>query len=410
MACSVSNPIDCISSVAGSVAGDAFSSIAKDFAHAADSAVNWLWNQLGSSTAVHLGGAAFDVDLGIIVAITGTVALGLFLVQVITSTLRRDPGGLARAARGLLVAFIAGGVAVGVTNVLLGAVDALSTGVVHTAMGTDLHGMGSKVLSDQSLTGVSNPAAMMLLSVAAIAAVVIVWLALTIRKVLIVVSAVFAPLAFAGSLADITVSWTRRWIEAMVALIFSKLILVLIFVIGWGVLEGAGQVGTGTSQTLTQLVSGLLILTLAGFSPWLALKLVHFSGDQFHHLHGMAAAASTGAQKVASAPQKAAAWKASAAGAAAGGGAGAASAFGSTSRGRSRNGAPLPFAGGSPGRGEGGSPAPVAAMTSVAAAAVPASGTPPSASGPLWPDNSGPYSSPSKPRPSFPQQPHPVQE
>jgi hypothetical protein len=132
-----------------------------------------------------------------------------------------------------------------------------------------------------------------------------VWAALMVRKVLIVVSAVFAPIAFAGSLADITTSWVRRGIEVTAALIFSKLILVLIFLVGWGMLaKGVGQAGHSGPQTTTQAVSGLLVLALAGFAPWLALKMVHWTGDQFHHLHTMAATSTAGAQKVMAAPQK----------------------------------------------------------------------------------------------------------
>jgi hypothetical protein len=165
----------------------------------------------------------------------------------------------------------------------------------------------------------------MVISLAALVAVLIVWAALMIRKVLIVVSAVFAPLAFAGSLADITVSWTRKWIEVVVALIVSKLVLVLIFVIGLGMLvDGVGQAGNGATQRTTQTVSALLVLALAGFAPWLALKLVHWSGDQFHHLHALATTSASGAQKVARTPQKVQ----SVAVAAFGGGAGAATSGG----------------------------------------------------------------------------------
>jgi hypothetical protein len=320
VSCSFNHPIDCLTSAASSVAGDAFAAIAHDFGEAADAAINWLWAQLSSATAVHLGGPGFQVDLGIVAAITAVVAVGLFVIQVITSTLRRDPGGMGRAAKGLCVAFIAGGAAIAVTNLLLEAVDSLSAGVVQVATGTNIDGMGHALLSGTAVLQVGNPAAMMLLSLAAIGAVVIVWFALTVRKVLIVVSAVFAPLAFAGSLADITVSWTRKWIEVMVALIFSKLMLVIVFVVGWEVLDGgAGRNGGGTGQTVTQTAAGLLILGVAGLAPWMALRLVHFSGDQFHHLHTMATSATSGAQVAVSAPQKAAAWKATGAGLAAGG-------------------------------------------------------------------------------------------
>ncbi|MBO0694412.1 MAG: hypothetical protein J2P58_16015, partial [Acidimicrobiaceae bacterium] len=259
-----------------------------------------MWGQLGQATAVHLGGVGFDQDLAIVGAISGVVAVGLFMIQIATSVLRRDPGGLGRAVKGLFIAFLAGGVAVGATNLALSAVDSLSAGVVQLTMGTTIDRMGPRLLSTNAIAAVSNPAGMFLLAIVAILASVIVWAALLVRKALIVVSAVFAPLAFAGSLADITVSWTRKWIEMMAALIISKLVLVLIFVIGWGILDGhAGQATTGTTQTVTQTATGLLILTLAGFAPWMALKLVHFGEDQFHRLHILSSGTASGARTAA---------------------------------------------------------------------------------------------------------------
>src|SRR5579875_1197658 len=149
MTCSWSDPLsygDCAGQVARSVAGDAFESIARSFAHAATDAASWLWNQLGAATAVSLGGAGFSTVASIVAAIAGVVAVGLFAVQLAQSALRRDPGGLGRAVKGLFVAFIAGGAAVAVVNLLLAAVDALSSGVVHTAAGTDPAGLGRLVL------------------------------------------------------------------------------------------------------------------------------------------------------------------------------------------------------------------------------------------------------------------------
>jgi type IV secretion system protein TrbL len=330
MGCSLLDPTGCATSIAKSVAGDAFSAIATDFAKAADSVTNWMWGQMSSATAVHLGGQGFDLDLAIVGTIALTVAVGLFMVQIITSVLRRDGHGLARAGKGLLVAFLGGGAAIAVTNLLLQATDALSAGVVQAAMGTTLSGMGGKLLAANAILTMQNPSVMLLAAIATIAAVMIVWFALMVRKVLIVVSAVFAPLAFAGSLADISVSWTRKWIEIMVALIASKLILVIIFIVGWGVLlSHVGQSGTGVGQSVTQVVSGILILGVAGLAPWMALKLVQFSGDHFHQLHAMSGAAAGGAAVAVSAPQKAASIGSSAsrlagAGASSGGGGGGA--------------------------------------------------------------------------------------
>jgi type IV secretion system protein TrbL len=307
---------DCASDVAKSVAGDAFHSIAESFGSAADHAVNWLWTQMNAATAVHLGGKGFDLELGIVAAITGVVAVGLFLIQIIQSVLRREPGGMGRAVKGLVVAFIGGGAAIAVVNLLLSATDQLCQGIVQATTGTDVAGLGRLMLGSGEITSaVSGSAGLLLLSLACIAAAVIVYVALVIRKVLLVVTAVFAPLAFAGSLADVTVSWTRRWIETTVALIVSKLILVLIFVAGYGMLiEGAGQAGSGETQQVTQVVSGILVLCLAGFAPWLALKIVHFTGDHAHQLHALGSTAVGGAAAGGRMAQKAAPYATSAVG------------------------------------------------------------------------------------------------
>ena len=306
MACSLFNPLSygsCVGGAAESVAEGAFASVARSFADAAQSATSWLWGQLSAATAVQLGGAGFDTLLGVTAAIAGTVAVGLFVLQVAQSALRRDPGGLGRAVKGLFVAFLAGGVAVSVVNLLLAATDALCNGVTEVALGTDPAGLGELVLGSAAtatlagmVSGAGGAAGVLLLALAILAAVVVVYIALVVRKVLIVITAVFAPLAFAGSLADITVGWVRRWVEVTVALVVSKLVLVLIFVVGYFMLvQGAGQAGSGVSQQVTQVVAGAIVLALAGFAPWLALRLVHFTGDHAQQLHAMASASVGGA-------------------------------------------------------------------------------------------------------------------
>ena len=296
---------------AGSIAESAFNDIAKDFGDAAASAVNWLWNQISGATAISLSGPAFGKDLAIVTTLAVVVATGLFVLQVIASVLRRDPSGLARALKGLVVAFVGSVAAIAVTTLLLAAVDSLSAGFVSVATGDSIQAMGSAILSASAITAIANPAVALLLSLVVLGAVIFVWGAMMIRKLLIIVAAVFTPLAFAGATSDLSTSWVRKWIETMVALVVSKLILVIIFVIGLGVLtDGLGEVnGTGSgasaTQSITQTIVGTLILLMAGFAPWLAIKLVHFGGEHFGQIHGQARYAVAGAQSVAAAPRKA---------------------------------------------------------------------------------------------------------
>jgi len=303
-----------IGSLGTTVATSVFSSVASAFGNTADSAINWLWQQLSTSTAISLSGANFELDLGIVVSIAAVVCLGLFIIQMALSALKHDAGGIGRALRGLVIATVGCAITLASLDVLLGAVDKLCVGVVKIATGGTIATMGTKIIAGTMFTTVlATPATVLILSLFAICAVAVVWFALVIRKMLIIITAIFAPLAFAGGVADLSRGWVRKWLEAMLALVFSKLILIIIFVIGLGVLGGMGSPAGATPFTaITQEITGLLILLVAGFSPWMALRIVHFTGDHVATMAGSASHASSGASTVVGAPQKAAQMKYSA--------------------------------------------------------------------------------------------------
>jgi len=236
-------------------------------------------------------------------AIAGVLCLGLFLLQVTTATLRREPAAIGRALKGLLISAIGSAGALACTRVFLGAVDALSEGVVSYTMGTNMQGLGQKLAFTQLAT-VQNPAASLLFAVIILCAVVVVWAAMMVRKMTLLISAVLAPLAFAGATAEITRSWVRKWIEFVCAMVASKLLLVIIFAIGVSVLNGAGMAGGEPTQVVTQLAVGALILLMGGFAPWIAMRMFQFAGDALHAAHATAAQSSVGAKTVIAAPQK----------------------------------------------------------------------------------------------------------
>ena len=306
--------LDLIGHVGSSVATSVFSSIASAFGNTADSAINWLWQQLSSSTTVSLGGANFELDLGIVVSIAVVLCLGLFIIQMAVSALRRDAGGVGRALRGLVIATVGCAITLATLNVLLAGVDQLCVGIVKVATGGTIVTLGTKIIGGAVFaTAFASPATVLILSLFAIVAVAIVWFALVIRKMLIIITAIFAPIAFAGDVADLSRGWVRKWLEAMLALVFSKLILIIIFVIGLGVLGGMGSATGGSPlNSITGEITGLLILLVAGFSPWMALRLVHFTGDHVATMAQSASYASAGASTVVGAPQKAAQMKYSA--------------------------------------------------------------------------------------------------
>jgi type IV secretion system protein TrbL len=303
--------VSSIGSLGSSVANSVFSSVATAFGNTADSAINWLWSQMSSSTSVTLGGAAYGLDLGLVTSIAAVVCVGLFIVQLVTSALKQDGGGIGRALRGIATATVGCAVTLATLDLLLSAVDQLCVGVVQVATGGSIATLGAKIIGPALFTGlVAGPGAILILSLIAICAVAVVWFALVVRKMLIIITAIFAPLAFAGGVADLSRGWVRKWLEAMLALVFSKLILILIFVIGLGVLGGMGSPSNAAGlSAITNDVTGLLILLVAGLSPWMALKIVHFTGDHMATLSGSATHATSGASTVIGAPQKMASMK-----------------------------------------------------------------------------------------------------
>lgn len=297
---------------ASNAVDSAFTRVANSFSEVAMNATTWLWKQINDATTLDLQDPKLLREIGTTAAIAGVLCLGLFIIQVITSVLRREPGGLGRALTGLVISFVGSALAIATTRTLLGVVDALSAGYVQHALGTNVEGLGQKFAFTQ-LANVQAPAATLLLSLVILIAVVLVWAAMMVRKMVLVIAAVLAPLAFAGATADITRAWVRRWIEFVCAMVVSKLLLVIILSIGLTVFNGAGQDGSGGGQGATQLAAGSLILMMGGFAPWMAMRMFSFAGDTIHAAHASVGQATAGGHAVIAAPQKVSsmAWTAS---------------------------------------------------------------------------------------------------
>jgi hypothetical protein len=272
-----------VAGTAGDVATDAvLGGLGAAFVSAADSVVETSLAALDATTGVNLSAAWFRDNLGVMTAVTLPVVVGLFVLQVITSVVRREPGGLARAAAGAAKATIGAVLAIGVTQAVLLATDGICQAIAHAA-GTTIEDAARRFIQ---LTWLASPAAspalQMLLGLAVIIGAVLLWGVLLFRKAAILLVAVFAPLAFAGSVWDPTRIWVRRWIEVVAALVLSKIVIVVVFVLGASAFSR--PVASTSSSTadmagsLSDLLVGLLLLSIAVLSPWLTFKFVHWSG------------------------------------------------------------------------------------------------------------------------------------
>lgn len=82
--------------------------------------------------------------------------------------------------------------------------------------------------------------------------------------------------------------WTRRWLEIVAALVFCKVVIVVVFVVGASAFSGTGpQVpdgalieaqSPGLAQGISNVLVGILLLSISIFTPWLTWRFVHWSG------------------------------------------------------------------------------------------------------------------------------------
>jgi len=112
------------------------------------------------------------------------------------------------------------------------------------------------------------------------AGAMIVWISLLVRKALLLIAIVFAPVALAGSSWDHTRSWLSRWATFVIAMIVSKLVLVVIFVIATAQVSAPID---GDLRSVSQPMAGVVLMLLAGFAPYLTYKAVAFMGFDMYH-------------------------------------------------------------------------------------------------------------------------------
>jgi type IV secretion system protein TrbL len=108
----------------------------------------------------------------------------------------------------------------------------------------------------------------------------IVWFTLLIRKALLLVAIVFAPIALAGFTWDAAKGWFGRWAAFVVALIFSKLVIVVVFLVA------IGQISAPIDLDLASIsdpISGIVLMFIAAFAPYLTYKFISFVGFDMYH-------------------------------------------------------------------------------------------------------------------------------
>lgn len=285
----ISNVCDAVGEGAATLVSAPFDWLASTMGQAAGWLIEAMWTVFDSTTLVDVQSPGYLNVYNLLFGIGVFIVLLFFCFQLILGLIRREPAALARAALGAAKAVLGSFVVITLTATALEIVDQLCIGVVQAA-GETTATMGDKIaLLTAGLTTINIAApgvgaiVTIFLAGLMICAVAIVWFSLLIRKALLLVAIVLAPIAFAGAAWDVTRGWLGKWAAFVVALIISKLVLVVVFLIA------ITQVSTPIEADLsavTEPISGIVLLFIAAFAPYMVYRFISFLGFDLYHAMG----------------------------------------------------------------------------------------------------------------------------
>jgi hypothetical protein len=285
--------IPAIAEVCQTVGSGVTSLVAAPFdwlAHTLAAAAAWffeaVWAVFDTTTLVDVTGDQYTQVYNLLFGAALFVMLVFFCLQLITGLAHRDPTALSRAAVGLGKSVLGSFVAIALTATLLEITDQLAIGIVQ-ATGNTMEGMGDRIaLMAAGLVAINiaspGVGAIMTIFLAglAIAATAIVWFSLLIRKALLLVAIVFAPIALAGFSWDATRGWFGKWVAFVVALVFSKLVLVVLFLVA--INQTAAPIDLDLAS-ISDPVAGVVLMLVAAFAPYMTYKFISFVGVDMYH-------------------------------------------------------------------------------------------------------------------------------
>ncbi|SEE94568.1 hypothetical protein SAMN04488561_3561 [Jiangella alba] len=279
-----------VCSLGGEAAGALVAAPFDWLAQAVGGAAAWMfesvWAIFDTTTLVDLTSEQYVAVYNVVFGVAIFVMLVFFFLQVASGLIRREPAVLWRAVLGLAKSVLGSFVVITLTAMLLEVVDQLCVGIVH-ATGTTMEEMGERIAAMAlGLTAISvaAPGVGAILTIVlgglAVAGAAIVWGTLLIRKALLLVAIVVAPLALSGASWDATRGWIGRWATFVLALIVSKLVIVLVFLVA------AAQVSSPLDFDLASIadpIAGIVLMFIAAFAPYMTYRFISFMGIDLHH-------------------------------------------------------------------------------------------------------------------------------
>nr|WP_237462975.1 MULTISPECIES: type IV secretion system protein [Leucobacter] len=270
-------------------AGLFFGWIASAMGLAVSTLFQGMWEVFSTTTSVDVTSDGYVKVYNILFGIAVFITVLFFCFQLIAGLARRDPSALARAATGVAKSVLGSFVLITCTGLLLEITDQLCVGVIQ-ATGQTIESMGDRLallITAVTITTVAGGAGALLtifLAGLMIAAIFILWFSLLIRKALLLVAIVFGPIALAGLTWEASRGWFGKWATFVIALIASKLVIVVIFLIA------TTQVAAPISldlKSLSEPIAGIVLLFVAAFAPYMAYKFLSFVGFDMYQAASM---------------------------------------------------------------------------------------------------------------------------
>jgi hypothetical protein len=214
--------------------------------------------------------------------IAAILTLPFLFAAAAQAVLRSDLALLSRAALGYLpLSLLAVSIAAPLVMLLLAASDEMSAVVSSAAGGDGGHFLGRTGVRIGVLTVVDrSPFLLFLVALLTAAAAIALWIELLMREAAVYIVVLMLPLAFAAMVWPARRVWAVRTAELLVALILSKFVIVAVLALGAAAL-GHSDGGGG-------MLMGLVLVTLAVFSPWALVRmlpLAELASGAAGHLH-----------------------------------------------------------------------------------------------------------------------------
>jgi hypothetical protein len=262
----LSNLTGCLGASAGgqsaaSGGASGWDAICQSFAKAAQQLLGSFAKSFTAIPPIDLSYAGVRSVYGLSLEIAAIVAALLLMVQVIRTVMIHDGSALAQGLTGIGKAALAFVLTLGAAATALRASDELTSWIITRTFGSP-QALSGKLAALASFSPKVSASLLFVLALLGILLTLALWAQLLIRNVAVTVLVAVSPIAAAGQVAAATQQWWRKLIRATIQLIALKPVVALIFAVGLTL--------PGSSGTVEKLLSGMLVLALAGIA-WPAM-------------------------------------------------------------------------------------------------------------------------------------------